>query len=209
MINYHNESVTTVAWSPNGEEFVTGSHDIKHPLTIWHNSDDNGSPPIHNFADMQVRIDDCALGPTSPFVATPTNSSSWSTPSSQQDSRPLRLAAIDRDTPFPRLHVIDYTRRQRLHQINLGTKLTSINLSRDADEMLINLANGEVWIMGTEECELKQKFVGGSQQQYVIRSCFGGSMEGVVISGGEGIFMHVFGVYQTPAYDFVPCRFKD
>lgn len=52
--------------------------------------------------------------------------------------------------------------------------------------MLLSIQNGEVWIMSVEDCEVKQKFLGGKQKQYVIRSCFGGIAETCVISGGEG-----------------------
>lgn len=53
--------------------------------------------------------------------------------------------------------------------------------------MLINLSNGQIQLIeiGTRDCV--RRFEGQLQGEYVIRSCFGGADENLVISGSEGI----------------------
>lgn len=98
---------------------------------------------------------------------------------------PIRLAAI---CAKQMIHIFDYRTRVKLNQIQLGYDLTSLNYSKDGREMLVNLSNegnGEVWTMD-EEGGVRQKFWGQKQDKVVIRSCFGGGLESVVVSGGEG-----------------------
>lgn len=77
-------------------------------------------------------------------------------------------------------------RREKLRHINFDHRLTSISLSTDGREMLINLESSEIWTLGVEDGEMRRKYRGLRQGKYVIRSCFGGATEGFVVSGDEG-----------------------
>lgn len=84
------------------------------------------------------------------------------------------------------MHVFDYHRREKLSQISMQHDMTCLSLSRDGEEMLMNLGCGEVWAMEVDSKEVRKRFRGQKQGNYVIRSCFGGASEGFVVSGGEG-----------------------
>jgi len=201
-INKHNEPVTTAAWSPDGRTFVTGSLDRKHPLVMWSvtaTSDDDhlhifglsnlldnypaGSLPASTPQDF--RVQDCSIAALSP------SSTSLAAAPDQQSTtdlanRHIRLAAV---CARKALHIFDYRTRQKLARIQYGYELTSVNYARDGLELLINLSNGELWTVDGEQGVANVKFYGRGQDQFVIRSTWGGATEGVVVSGGEGMLM--------------------
>ena len=86
------------------------------------------------------------------------------------------------------MHVFDYTTHEKLRQISVGHVLTCISLSNDGHEMLVNLSCNEIWALNVEDGEVQQKYFGQQQGKFVIRSCYGGANEGIVASGGEGMF---------------------
>lgn len=57
-IDYHAQPVTTAAWSPDGQCFVTGSLHGDHRLCLWSIS----GHPIHKW-DTRFRVQDCAITP--------------------------------------------------------------------------------------------------------------------------------------------------
>lgn len=198
-INKHNEPVTTAAWSPDGQTFVTGSLDRKHPLVMWSvnaTSDDDhlhifGLPanpstttnnPSTTSTTQVFRVQDCSiatLGPSSTSLAAAPDQQS----TTDLANRPIRLAAVcARKT----IHIFDYRTRQKLNQIQVGYELTSVNYSKDGLELLVNLSNGELWTVDGEQGIVNMKFHGRGQDHFVIRSTWGGATEGVVVSGGEG-----------------------
>lgn len=155
---------------------MTGTLDVKDSLAIWSADVGPDSTPLYTF-DGCSRVQDCAIATVSPPP------SSIMAADSHAETRPVRLvvACIDKT-----IHIYDYTHRLKLSEITLERKIGCLNLSRDGREMLLNLKGGEIWTMGVEDGEIKQKFRGQQQENFVIRSCFGGAMEGCIVSGSEG-----------------------
>jgi len=157
--------------------------DAKHPLVMWPADAISDADAIHTFGlGEEMRVQDCSIAALSPSF-----SSSTSTPSSSSSEPPLlRIAAL---CTHRTIHIWDYTTRSKLNIINMGDQdMTSLNWDRDGREMLVNISKiGEVWLID-DEGRPKMKFPGQRQEGYVIRSCFGGAREGVVVSGGEGEF---------------------
>ena len=52
--------------------------------------------------------------------------------------------------------------------------------------MLVNMADSEVQLIDIETAEIVHRFLGQRQGEHIIRSCFGGADQNLVISGSEG-----------------------
>lgn len=201
-IKVHNEPVTTAVWSPDGQSFVTGSLDHRHPLVVWSVNTISDKDYLHIFGlpnptsvansqtkfstNQDFRVQSCSIATLSPSSASleafPNDQSS-----SDLANRPVRLAAVCTNKS---IHIFDYHTRQKLNLIQIGYEITSLTYSRDGLELLANLSNGELWTVDGESGTVNMKFFGRGQEEFVIRSCWGGATEGVVVSGGEGEYSH-------------------
>jgi len=162
--------------------------DAKHPLVMWPADATSDADALHTFGlGEEMRVQDCSIAALRPS-SSPSSSTSTTptTTTSSEQPQLIRLAAL---CTHRTIHIWDYTTRSKLNIINMGDQdMTSLNWDRDGREMLVNISKiGEVWLID-EEGRPKMKFPGQRQEGYVIRSCFGGAREGVVVSGGEGEF---------------------
>ena len=64
--------------------------------------------------------------------------------------------------------------------------MTSVVASNDSKYVLINSMAQEVHLWDIEKFQLVRKFVGQTQEKFMIRSCFGGPEQNFVLSGSEG-----------------------
>lgn len=65
--------------------------------------------------------------------------------------------------------------------------MTCVSISRDSKYMLISMANSEIRLIEIETADIIRRFLGHSQNKFIIRSSFGGADENLVVSGSEGI----------------------
>ena len=89
-------------------------------------------------------------------------------------------------SPEKQIFVYNYVTREEEYSILLKTKMTCISISRDSRYMLVNMADNEVQLIDIESAEIVRRFLGQKQQEFVIRSTFGGADENLIISGSEG-----------------------
>ena len=87
------------------------------------------------------------------------------------------------------VHVYNFVTRELEYEINLHSELTSVSVSKDSKFMIINMASvQEVHLYEIDTLNLVQKYSGQKQKEFVIRNCFGGADENLVLSGSEGKF---------------------
>lgn len=157
MVDRHAYPVTTAAWAPDGQSFVTGSHDSQSPLCLW----DYKGKSIHVWSES-LRISDCSISPDG-----------------------QKLVAMS-SRPDNKILIYDFVTRKEIANLHLKVPLTCVNISHDSYSMLVNMANNEIHLIDIESGHTMRRFLGQKQGEFVIRSNFGGGGENFVISGSEG-----------------------
>lgn len=154
-IKHHEKSVTVACWTPDGQSFVTGSHDLESQLCLW----TLDGRPSYNWT-IDYRVQDCAITP---------------------NGRRMVVISVEQQ-----ISVYDFWTREEEYSIMMKHKMTSVSISRDSNYMLINMANDEVHLIEIETAEICRRFLGQKQDMFIIRSCFGGADENLIISGSAG-----------------------
>lgn len=151
--------MTSAVWAPDGETFVVGSHDSKQPLGLYTVTDHK---PIYKWPNegSSLRINDCSISADG-----------------------SRLAVITNDK---RLLVYDFKTRIKIADWTMDDMLTCVNLSSDGATVLVSMNNSKLLLVDVEFGDTVQSYSGLKQQQFVIRSSFGGAGDNFVISGSEG-----------------------
>lgn len=94
-----------------------------------------------------------------------------------------RLVTI---SPEKQISVYNFVTREEEYTMQFKTELTCVNISRDSKYMLVNMAEELQLIDINNPTETVRRFDGQKQGEWIIRSCFGGADENLVISGSEG-----------------------
>lgn len=151
--------VTSAVWCPDGDTFVVGSHDTGKALQIYSVEQ---SLPMGSFStkDEGLRVNDCSISGDG-----------------------SRLAVVTNDK---RVLVYDFHTRQRLSDWPMGEALTCVSLSQDGKTILVSANNSNLLLYQVSTGELIRRYPGLKQNNFVIRSCFGGANENFVVSGSEG-----------------------
>lgn len=80
----------------------------------------------------------------------------------------------------------------------MKSRTTCVRISKDSRQILVNMANSEIHLIDIDTAETIKRFLGQQQGEFVIRSCFGGADQNLVISGSEGIFQDLsFNIFST------------
>jgi len=96
-----------------------------------------------------------------------------------------KLVAICNERKLHIYNVLDSFREVMSYQ--MGHNMTSVTVSNDSKYVLINSMAQEVHLWDIEKFRLVRKYVGQTQEKFMIRSCFGGPEQNFVLSGSEGI----------------------
>jgi len=95
-----------------------------------------------------------------------------------------RLVTISSDF---QITVYNFLTREEEYSIVMKQKMTCINISRDSKYMLINMTDNEVDLIDIASADIVRRYLGQKQGSYIIRSCFGGADDNLIISGSQGI----------------------
>lgn len=94
------------------------------------------------------------------------------------------------------LVVYDLNTYREDFRMNLPSRITCITPSRDSQYALLNIQDGEVHMINILGRYTQRKFKGLSQDDNIIRNCFGGAAENFVLSGGKGMwFIALYDLY--------------
>ncbi|KAI4131378.1 MAG: hypothetical protein LQ338_001263 [Usnochroma carphineum] len=88
--------------------------------------------------------------------------------------------------------VYDFESQREEYRISVRSQMTCINISRDSRHMLVNMAESEVHLIDLDTKDIVKRFVGQQQGNYIIRSCFGGADQNLIISGSEDSRVYIW-----------------
>ena len=94
-----------------------------------------------------------------------------------------RLVTI---SPEKQISVYNFVTWEEEYTMQFKSDLTCVNISRDSKYMLVNMAEELQLIDINNPTETVRRFQGQQQGDWIIRSCFGGADENLVISGSGG-----------------------
>lgn len=83
--------------------------------------------------------------------------------------------------------IYNFATKEEDYSMLLRSNMTCVSISRDSRYILVNMADDEVQLIDIETAEIVRRFLGQKQRSNVIRSCFGGADENLIISGSEGV----------------------
>ena len=177
--------VTTAAWLPDSETFVVGTQGSRKPLglyTIRSASPSASSsvarcPEIYSWRDPpwnnslrdnpnSFRITDCAVSADG-----------------------TRMVATTLEN---QIMMYDLRTRFKIAEWQMEDKLTSINFGVDGSQLLVNMNDGRLFALDSVTGEVIMHYDGAKQNEFVIRSCFGGAGENFVLSGSEDSRVYVW-----------------
>mmetsp|Transcript_5971 Transcript_5971/g.11195 ORF Transcript_5971/g.11195 Transcript_5971/m.11195 type:complete len:663 (-) Transcript_5971:99-2087(-) len=168
VLTKHTGLVTSVAWLPDCKHFVSAGFD--RCVFLW----DTEGTVSHRW-ELQSRIQDCAV----------THSGS-------------NLLVVDSDR---NLKILDLRSPGReLPALPEKDAVTSVCASRFRDELLVNVAQQvsslqegpsiRLWDLAARR--VAQRYLGHFQGRFVVRSCFAGAKEEMVISGSEDAQVYIW-----------------
>ena len=158
-------TVTTASWSPSGDYFVTGSQDKDFALCLWNMHGERE----YMWKEDDLRVYDLSISPDGE-----------------------RLVVLLES----RIIVYNFVTREKLREMPMGSvKLTSVNISKNSQCMLVSMNDNRIQLMDIDTGEVLQTFEGHLQVQYVIRSAFGGANETHIVSGSEGMHLAIILLY--------------
>lgn len=112
--------------------------------------------------------------------------------------RPLNMAITPDGTKLIVLcsddiiHVYNLDTREQITAIKIDSSLTSVTVSSDSRFALINVKPDEVHLWDLSSYRLIRKYVGQLQKEFIIRSCFGGIHENLILSGSQDSHIYIW-----------------
>ena len=193
----HDASVAFISWSPDDSKIISCSCDKR--AKVW---DVARRACLFTHTDHKTPVSSATWAPDSKLFITASPDKveqislfdmsgqavhHWDTNFRAQDvaitpdgSR-LIISSVDQD-----IVIYKFLARQEERRITLRSKITCLSISKDSKFLLASLAAEELHLVDIESGEVVQRYVGQKQGKCVIRSCFGGVDENLIISGSEG-----------------------
>ena len=164
----HTQQITACAWMPDGKSFVSGGHDRK--IYEW-NADTGECTGVYN---ASAHVNDVAVS---------------------RDGQ--RLIATFSDNV---IQTFDTTTKEPVSSVQESVSITSLFLSKDDKYLLVNtnshedpdMEEPEIHIWDMRKMKVEQKFRGFKQTKYVIRGCFGGHNQMLILCGSEDNLVYIW-----------------
>ena len=169
--------VTTAAWLPDSQTFVVGTQGSRKPLGLYSLRTSSSSSSVVRNNEIYSWRDP----PWDPTLKENPNSFRITDCAVSSDGTRMVTTTIDN-----KIMMYDLRSKYKVAEWQMEDKLTSINFSQDGTEMLVNMNRGRVLALSSATGEVLMRYDGAVQEEFVIRSCFGGAGEGFVVTGSEG-----------------------
>ncbi|GLB34733.1 putative WD40 repeat-like protein [Lyophyllum shimeji] len=185
-LEQHSETVTALAWLPDGSGFISGGLDRN--IIHW----DADGNLREKWGATGIRVTDLAVTPDFTRLVTvgmhhlPIGSLSDALPGRDASAGEAAAAgAAAAKASENRMIIYDLATKQVELSVRLDGELTSVKVSQNSRYALINHAPDEIHLWDLEAERLARKYTGQRQGRHVIRSCFGGYDGNFVVSGSE------------------------
>ncbi|KAF8077731.1 WD40 repeat-like protein [Lyophyllum atratum] len=185
-LDLHSETVTALAWLPDGSGFISGGLDRN--IIQW----DADGNLREKWGTTGIRITDLAVTPDFARLVTVGMHhlpiSAVGDGIAGRDATPGDAAAAGAAAAKAsenRMIIYDLATKQVESSIRLDGELTSVKVSQNSRFALINHAPDEIHLWDLDAERLSRKYTGQRQGRHVIRSCFGGYDGNFVVSGSE------------------------
>eukprot|EP01137_Pigoraptor_chileana_P019367 Opistho-2@80313 len=195
----HSDALSFVAWSPNDKMLLSCGNDNK--IKMW---DAETGVCLHTFSRHSNSVTSCAWCPDEKrFISgsLDQNLFLWDIHGNiLRNWHAGRVADLAITSDGNRVVVITHDKKIRIYGINddyedvieESESLTSLCLSRDDKNVLVNLSLQEIHVWNLETRTMTHKYVGHRQGRYVIRSGFGGTNDTFVVSGSEDSKVYIW-----------------
>ncbi|KAF7778551.1 hypothetical protein Agabi119p4_2896 [Agaricus bisporus var. burnettii] len=204
----HTETVTALAWLPDGSGFISGALDGK--IIHW-----NADGKLHeSWGITPIRVTDLAItpdltrlvtigmdrksilppqprpGPGAPTSNINNNGGDQSSASGGTNGTGNQGNGATKN--INKLIIYDLGTKRPEFSVTLEGELTSLKVSQDSRYALINLAPDEIRLWDLDTNHVARKYTGQKQGKHVIRSCFGGIDGNFVVSGSEDSKVYIW-----------------
>ncbi|KAG6882646.1 hypothetical protein C0993_009748, partial [Termitomyces sp. T159_Od127] len=185
-LEIHKETVTALAWLPDGTGFISGGLD--RTIVHW---DNEGN--IHDKWDGSgIRITDLAISPDLSRLVSVGLQHVLTNEGLTGREVQISDAAAAVKLSENRMVIYDLMTKQVELSIRLEGDLTGVTVSQDSRFALINHAPNEIYLWDLDAGRLSRKYTGQRQRHHVIRSCFGGFDGNFVASGSEDSNVYIW-----------------
>lgn len=166
----HSDGVVALAWLPDGRHLVSTAHD--RLVLVW----DVPGQRVAQRVPCRVRLHDLAVAPGGEQLV------------AVCQERRIRFF------PVPPTPGAAWAGEDEARALQESEALTSAALSADGKWLLVTTAGTgpAVHLWSLERRALVHKFTGHKQGRFVVRACFGGADESLVLSGSEDSLVYVW-----------------
>lgn len=197
----HERGVMCVEWSPDDKTLLTSGHDKK--AILW---DAMSGDLIRVIDAHEFEVGSCLWLPSGDQFITGCPDSRiiiWDLMgNSVYEWNGIRVIsmALTPDgkklvvvCPESTLHVFDVQTREKIIERDLAVGAGSVVISKDSRYALLNLDTNEVQLWDLETYQAVRRYIGPQQKSdCVMRSCFGGPDENIVMSGSHEHLIYVW-----------------
>ncbi|KEH33653.1 putative transcription factor WD40-like family [Medicago truncatula] len=199
----HQKSVSSVSWSPNGQELLTCG--VEEAVRRW---DVSTGKCLQVYEKNGSGLISCAWFPCGKYILSGLSDKSicmWELDGKEVESwkgqKTLKIS--DLEITGDGEHILSICKENAILLFNKETKverfieedqtITSFSLSKDSRFLLVNLLNQEIHLWNIEgDLKLVGKYKSHRRSRFVIRSCFGGLKQSFIASGSEDSQVYIW-----------------